>query len=341
MSLSYGAGSRTSAMHCGAVDRTDEFFATADSFRKQGSAPQTPAAAAPLPGPASAVQFNTAATQVSRMINNTTAKLENLARIAQTRTLFNDPGEQIAQLTSVIKADLGTISNEIDLLSRFGAEHQTGNRHVDSHTNGIIKDLQSRVAEQTRQFHDVLKIRSANMKEQDSRKERYTKRAAPSASTSSHGLRHRPGMIFACLRCSRLLPFRSHKMTSAAKDMFQESASASTAIDIDLEQQQALLPQASSGADAYLDSRASAISTIETTMQELGEMYQRLAVLVAGQGEQLERIDDNIGRTLDNTSAAHEQLEIYWQRMKSNRGLIIKVFLALIIFAIIFIGVIA
>lgn len=123
--------------------------------------------------------------------------------------------------------------------------------------------------------------------------------------------------------------------------MFQESASASTAIDIDLEQQQALLPQASSGADAYLDSRASAISTIETTMQELGEMYQRLAVLVAGQGEQLERIDDNIGRTLDNTSAAHEQLEIYWQRMKSNRGLIIKVFLALIIFAIIFIGVIA
>ncbi|SPQ96543.1 unnamed protein product (mitochondrion) [Plasmodiophora brassicae] len=316
MSLSYGAGSRTSAMHCGAVDRTDEFFATADSFRKQGSAPQTPAAAAPLPGPASAVQFNTAATQVSRMINNTTAKLENLARIAQTRTLFNDPGEQIAQLTSVIKADLGTISNEIDLLSRFGAEHQTGNRHVDSHTNGIIKDLQSRVAEQTRQFHDVLKIRSANMKEQDSRKERYTKRAAPSASTSSHGLRHRP-------------------------DMFQESASASTAIDIDLEQQQALLPQASSGADAYLDSRASAISTIETTMQELGEMYQRLAVLVAGQGEQLERIDDNIGRTLDNTSAAHEQLEIYWQRMKSNRGLIIKVFLALIIFAIIFIGVIA
>lgn len=29
-------------MHCGAVDRTDEFFATADSFRKQGSAPQVP-----------------------------------------------------------------------------------------------------------------------------------------------------------------------------------------------------------------------------------------------------------------------------------------------------------
>jgi syntaxin 5 len=119
------------------------------------------------------------------------------------------------------------------------------------------------------------------------------------------------------------------------------ASSPSAQAQLDQEQSQALLVAPSRGADVYLESRATAISNIDSTIQELGEMYQRLATIVSMQGEQIRRIDDNVVVTMGNVEGAHEQLVMYWDRMRSNRGLIIKVFLALIVFAIFFIGVIA
>jgi len=125
----------------------------------------------------------------------------------------------------------------------------------------------------------------------------------------------------------------------ASQEMYASSPSAQA--QLDQEQSQALLVAPSRGADVYLESRATAISNIDSTIQELGEMYQRLATIVSMQGEQIRRIDDNVVVTMGNVEGAHEQLVMYWDRMRSNRGLIIKVFLALIVFAIFFIGVIA
>ena len=110
---------------------------------------------------------------------------------------------------------------------------------------------------------------------------------------------------------------------------------------IHAEQTQALWPASSRRADAYLESRASAITNIDSTIQELGEMYQRLATIVSMQGEQIHRIDDNVVLTMGNVEGAHEQLVMYWDMMRSNRGLIFKIFLALIVFAVFFIGFIA
>src|SRR5689334_9397864 len=114
-------------------------------------------------------------------------------------------------------------------------------------------------------------------------------------------------------------------------------ASYSSQTQLNQEQSQALLAAPTRTSDAYLESRSNAITNIDSTIQELGEMYQRLATIVSMQGEQIRRIDDNVILTMGNVEGAHEQLIMYWDRMRSNRGLIIKVFIALIVFAFFFI----
>eukprot|EP00474_Spongospora_subterranea_P009163 CRZ09621.1 hypothetical protein [Spongospora subterranea] len=304
----------------GAFDRTSEFFSTADSFRRQGTGSQF-AESIVAPMPITAVNFNKAAMELSQMISNTKTKLENLEKIAQARTLFNDPSEQIAQLTTIIKADINSISQEVDILAKYGAEHQTGLKQVDGHTNGVVKDLKTKVADQTKMFQSILKIRSANMRTQDTRRGQYS--AVSSASPAQFGMRQRPVAV------------SYQEMASSQSSSYQTPA------QMNQEQTQSLLHAPQRGADIYLESRATAITEIDSTIQELGEMYQRLATIVSMQGEQISRIDDNVVLTLGNVEGAHEQLVMYWDRMRSNRSLIIKVFLALIVFAVLFLGVIA
>lgn len=93
--------------------------------------------------------------------------------------------------------------------------------------------------------------------------------------------------------------------------------------------------------DQYLRSRAEAVQNIEQTIQELTQMYQRLATLVSLQNEVVVRIDDGMEHTLENVKAGHSELLKYFDNVSSNRWLILKVFALLILFAIFFIVFIA
>lgn len=67
-------------------------------------------------------------------------------------------------------------------------------------------------------------------------------------------------------------------------------------------QTQAQAPQ------SYLDSRADALRQVESTIHELGGMFQQLAGMVQEQGEMALRIDENMDDTLMNVEAAQGQL---------------------------------
>ncbi|KAL1474361.1 hypothetical protein MTO96_020886 [Rhipicephalus appendiculatus] len=91
------------------------------------------------------------------------------------------------------------------------------------------------------------------------------------------------------------------------------------------------------GGDAYIQSRADTMASIESTIVELGSIFQQLAVMVKEQEEMVQRIDANVEDTSLNVEAAHSEILRYFQSVTSNRWLMIKVFAVLIVFFIIFV----
>jgi syntaxin 5 len=88
--------------------------------------------------------------------------------------------------------------------------------------------------------------------------------------------------------------------------------------------------------DSYLQSRAQAVESIESTIHELGDMYKRLVSIVGMQEEITLRIDANMDATLINVESGHNELLKYFDRMSSNRWLIMKIFAVLIAFLVFF-----
>ena len=79
------------------------------------------------------------------------------------------------------------------------------------------------------------------------------------------------------------------------------------------------------------------MQTVEQTIIELGGMFQQLATMIKEQDEAIQRIDSNIDDVDMNIGEAHSELFKYFQSVSSNRWLMIKIFLVLIVFFVVFI----
>lgn len=86
---------------------------------------------------------------------------------------------------------------------------------------------------------------------------------------------------------------------------------------------------------SYLDSRAQAVNAVQSTIVELGGIFQQLAEVVAAQGQMLQRVDENIDDSLVNVREGHAQIQRYWRSMSTNRGLMMKVFAILFFFIVV------
>lgn len=97
--------------------------------------------------------------------------------------------------------------------------------------------------------------------------------------------------------------------------------------------------------DQYLSQRGQAIESIESTIHELGSIFQQLAQMVSEQAETVQRyrfcyghdllihrIDANTDDIVTNVGGAQRELLKYYARVVSNRWLMIKIFGVLIIF---------
>lgn len=306
-------------------DRTKEFLKLQDlkrdsrnrSLSRSESASQDPdaaaskvllkrskAAAASLEKDASTRNFTRVAAEVNAGISATTRRLAQLHRLAQQRSNFNDPAQEIERLTFDIKADLQSLTVDIDKLEEYMISHLSGNKQTDVHTQNVISTLKSEVANTTKEFAQVLQLRSKNLKLQSDRRKQYS---------SGKSLSHRPRPQFT-------LGNSSEERTP----LMQQSALAQGLESKDMSSE-------------YLENRAEAVENIERTIQELGQMYQRLATIVSMQNEMAIRIDADMELALDNVNKGHSELLRLFENVSSNRWLILKVFATLILFAILFI----
>ena len=84
--------------------------------------------------------------------------------------------------------------------------------------------------------------------------------------------------------------------------------------------------------DTYIQSRSTAIESIESTIAELGQIFTQLAQMVAEQRETVQRIDADTVDIASNVSGAQRELLKYYASISSNRWLMLKIFGVLIVF---------
>ncbi|VDM21167.1 unnamed protein product [Wuchereria bancrofti] len=299
-------------------DRTGEFRTTAKSFQMKmyGVGGYTPRE----PRIQQSVQFAQLAKRIGRDLSLTCAKMEKLTELAKRRSLFDDRMAEVGELSQVIKHDITGLNRQIAVLQEFSKNSGNFNKKDQKHGHSqlIVVGLQSKLASVSKDFQSVLELRTENLKQQKSRREKF-----------SQGY---PVL-------SSLPPSVSSGNLGSVLLQDEIKASSSVAIDMNMIEQQRLQQQVSliDEQDAYLQARSSAMENIESSISELGQIFRQLASLVTEQGEMITRIDSNVEETSLNVDAAHTELVKYFHSISQNRWLIIKVFGVLFFFFVIFI----
>ncbi|XP_008302428.1 syntaxin-5a isoform X2 [Stegastes partitus] len=292
-------------------DRTLEFQSACKSLQgsQNGVQPSKPA----LSALRQRSDFTVMAKRIGKDLSNTFAKLEKLTILAKRKSLFDDKAVEIEELTYIIKQDINSLNKQIaqlqDLVRSRGAP---GGRHIQTHSNTIVVSLQSKLASMSNDFKSVLEVRTENLKQQRSRREQFSQPPASSSPLMANNF-----------KSSVLMQDESRSMGDVAIDMDSQS----NPLQLQLIDEQ----------DSYIQSRADTMQNIESTIVELGSIFQQLAHMVKEQEETIQRIDANVEDTQLNVEAAHTEILKYFQSVSSNRWLMIKIFLVLIVFFIIFV----
>ncbi|KAF8745113.1 hypothetical protein AX14_010577 [Amanita brunnescens Koide BX004] len=328
-------------------DRTNEFRACVDSIRSRSALTTKSSQAGQrlisqnAPRQASKSDFSRMASTIGKDISSTAIKLNKLAQLAKRRTLFDDRPVEISELTFIIKQDIAHINKQIAALQAYVKQRNTGTnsvegKQVDEHNHNVVMLLQSKLANTSMTFKDVLEIRTQNMKESKDRTEQfmYTTASAVNQPPSKSLLYHR-GDPMGDGSLSR--PDSKGKgRASSNGDLLAldlNSAEEGTGVQNGGLMQMQMVEQQ----DQYIQSRTSAIESIESTIAELGQIFTQLAHMVAEQRETVQRIDADVVDIASNVSGAQRELLKYYASIASNRWLMLKIFGVLIVFFLLFI----
>lgn len=68
----------------------------------------------------------------------------------------------------------------------------------------------------------------------------------------------------------------------------------------------------------------------------MGKLFSEMASLVLEQGETLGRVEDDVEAGLEDTKHAHRSIGETYEMTRGNRAMIVKIFLLLVFFAVLF-----
>ncbi|KAI8642859.1 t-SNARE [Parasitella parasitica] len=280
-------------------------------------------------------EFAVMAAEISRQITNTAGKLEKLTRLAKRKTLFDDKPIEISELTFIIKQDIAKLNKQIAMLQDYTKHQKQVSKQATEHTSNVVVALQSKLADTSMSFKDVLEIRTENMKMSKDKRDQFLFSTAeqgtdPALANSPLLKSRRRG-----LETTSTSPQSANNVAvlEETKELEQESTLSLGIPMITQQQQQEMMVMEQ---DRYIDHRSSAIESIESTIAELGGIFQQLATMVAEQRETVQRIDQNTDDIEMNVMGAQRELLKYYTSISSNRWLLIKIFVTIILFFLLF-----
>ncbi|KIK70809.1 hypothetical protein GYMLUDRAFT_147832 [Collybiopsis luxurians FD-317 M1] len=318
-------------------DRTNEFQTCVDSIVTRSSTPSRRDQKQRLlqngkSAPKS--EFSRIASGIGKDISSTNIKLGKLSQLAKRKTLFDDRPVEISELTFIIKQDLASINKQIATLQAYvkqrkaqGAKSEDG-KQIDEHNKNVVTLLQSKLADTSVAFQEVLEVRTQNMKESKDRTEQfmYSTSSAAQQPPSNSVLFNSRGDPMGDGSSSRLDSKRPQNGDVLALNLEAAEEGAGSQNGGAFMQMQMVEQQ-----DSYIQSRSTAIESIESTIAELGQIFMQLANMVAEQGETVQRIDADSHDIAANVSGAQRELLKYYASISSNRWLMLKIFGVLIV----------
>ncbi|XP_023175440.2 syntaxin-5 [Drosophila hydei] len=310
-----------------ARDRTGEF---ANAIRSLQSRNITRAVNIRDPRKAKQVQsyseFMMVARFIGKNIASTYAKLEKLTMLAKKKSLFDDRPQEIQELTYIIKGDLNALNQQIAKLQDISKDQRrtTNGKHLVSHSSNMVLALQSKLASMSTDFKQILEVRTENLKHQKTRRDQFSQGPGPLAAHTVSPSTAKQGSLLL-----------SEENQAVSIDMGGSESTPLLGATSHLQQQQQLAIYDES--DTYVQQRAETMQNIESTIVELGGIFQQLAHMVKEQEEIVERIDTNVADAELNIEAAHGEILKYFQSVSKNRWLMIKIFGVLIFFFLFFV----
>ncbi|KAL3661720.1 hypothetical protein V7S43_013020 [Phytophthora oleae] len=317
-----------------AVNRTTDFAQLCQHYAAaKGSAAMQKPVHTPLQENA---QFNAAASDISKEVYQASKRLQQLTQLVRQNNMFNDPTEAINELAALVKKDITDINMQLDNLQEYiNSKRQSApSRQAAKHSDAIVSLMKSNLMATTRGFKDILEVRQDNMKLQQSRRARYGKTASsalgkPLAFKAPQPPRSNNSQTGSLqeVNLSNTLPrpgFSTGESPSNGNAEIQPLITTMTQEQIVAEQQN------------YTESRAEAVSQIESHIVDIGQLFGRLSTLIHEQGDLVRRIDDNVEESLVNVSSGEHELLKYFSSLSNNRLLAIKISAILLVFLIFF-----
>ncbi|VEU24303.1 DEKNAAC105580 [Brettanomyces naardenensis] len=343
-------------------DRTLEFQQCVNTFARQGGRGGNKYQPEPLQGkadgkPLSKSEFTRNASVIAKNIARVTGSLAKLAQLAKRKQLFNDRPTDIIELTYVIKQDIFRIEKELKTLQQQANSGKgTSDTQIVLYNKNVVQLLNTKTKNISETFKEVLQVRQRNELAQRSRQEQLLAAVKPDADGVSSGRASMDSNGQHGADGSNRVPYALRSRRTAgesptnSENPFLASFSSNLAADPDVSdisqlnglgkdgdilalpdqsQQMMLLEEQDS---RYLQERNNAVDIIESTINEVGGLFQQLATMVQEQGEVIQRIDNNVEDVSLNIGGAQRELLKYYNNISNNRWLMLKIFGILIVF---------
>lgn len=280
-------------------------------------------------------KFGLQASIIAKDIAHTTELLSKLALLAKRKPLFDDKPVEIGELTYVIKQDIFKIEQSLSNLQKYinGENSIKIDSQINQYSRSVLTLLNSKMKNVSGEFKSVLEIRQQNELINKSRTENFLSMTSNSRNSNNqtpnnlNNLGENPYLQHA-QRSESPLPYDPD--LDPAFSVPESNYNNGEFLSIPDQTRQLLLMEEQS--NLYLQQRNVAVEAIESTINEVGNLFQQLATMVSEQGETIQRIDQNVDDIDLNITGAQRELLKYYAHISNNRWLFLKIFGVLIIF---------
>lgn len=300
-------------------------------------------------------EFQKKASNIAHEVSLSAKLLSKLAILSKAKPMFNDNSIEVAELSFLIKRKIYLIEQNLIDLSKYqktiqGKENIVVKNGKDlNHSKNVINLLNTKVKNISGNFKNVLEKRQELELQNKGRWEKINtnnNNNANNTTTDTNNANNAPtdtnaniNTIHNNTNYNNSNPFLSSVQVADEEEEKYLNNNNNNATDnqmLLLSMEEGLLSQ-SDNTNVYLQQRDRAMETIESTIQEVGNMFQQLASMVQEQGEVIQRIDANVEDIDLNISGAQRELLKYFDRIKSNRWLAVKVFFIIFVFFLVWV----